>query len=767
MLRLMTCVCVPMALLLLVYNMTSYSSLVATSSGRTIVSSAAERRRAAQVSAAQRAMAQSSKQFSAHLTAAAAVEMPQDLALDPADASDPGAAAGDAAEPPEAAAAAAAEASVPTPPSPPTAVSLVVNSVVNSAIGTANAAAAVVGNVASSLAAAAGNGACKPATPDWDQRPLNYIVPVESKEWPVGCEVGAVLAGGGAALCRELARVARHREVVLTVVDSQTSMATLRAFLGAAPRQVLVAVRGGAGLEAAAAVVRGTAGAGLLPLPDDSPLAALPAVAFKYAVVRAVLAAGCGVLYADVGTSWRDGGGALGYLARDADVEVVSSAGGGFGGSFGLAHGRVVSVDDAQMGWSRYAQSLAISALSPTLFYASATAEAAAMMGGLEQLFSRGAAPPADEAYLFTREAIGPAYDGKRIAGVTVRVLGSSCFGVGQGSVAGAAPSVTSGGDGASSAASFGRTNDILSSRRFEARHQVLTKGCAKAPPEEGSPAARPLNYVVRPSEAWPPRETCEKLELSGLCDVVSRVAIGREVLAAVSNKNIFHMLTLFVNGIKAANVSNAMVVALDDATDAWLAERQVARYKKVLVSRTGSTDNHATSGLKFKILVDFLSIGCSVLLSDVDVIWLQNPFPFLYRDTDVEGMTDGWDHPTSYGYDYGSGALRVFARNSGMFYLQATHDSNRMMKRLARRMEREGTWDQTAYNEEQFYPAHGSHATVGVTSRVMNYLCNLNSKTFFRFVREDAELLAGYRPVSVHVKCVAARRAQLGPPRG
>ena len=140
------------------------------------------------------------------------------------------------------------------------------------------------------------------------------------------------------------------------------------------------------------------------------------------------------------------------------------------------------------------------------------------------------------------------------------------------------------------------------------------------------------------------------------------------------------------------------------------------------------------------------------MLLSDVDVIWLQDPFAYLYRDTDVEGMTDGWDEPTSYGYDYGSGSYRVFARNSGMFYLQATHDSNRMMKRLARRMETEGTWDQTAYNEEQFYPAHGSHATVGVTSRVMNYLCNMNSKTFFRFVREDKELLDGYRPLSMHV---------------
>ena len=77
--------------------------------------------------------------------------------------------------------------------------------------------------------------------------------------------------------------------------------------------------------------------------------------------------------------------------------------------------------------------------------------------------------------------------------------------------------------------------------------------------------------------------------------------------------------------------------------------------------------------------------------------------------------MSDGWDEPTTYGYDF-SGALRVFARNSGMFFLQATNESVNMMARLAQRMETEGTWDQTAYNEEQFYPAHDSHGAVGVS---------------------------------------------------
>jgi len=126
-------------------------------------------------------------------------------------------------------------------------------------------------------------------------------------------------------------------------------------------------------------------------------------------------------------------------------------------------------------------------------------------------------------------------------------------------------------------------------------------------------------------------------------------ICISSQVLAAVSNKNIFHMLQLYVDGIqKGAKVPNAMVVALDEPTADWckvlhvhgmhqlhvhcmctpcacalhvhvhsmcmctlhrstrvllslLQARDVAHYTKVLTSRTGSTDNHATSGLKFK----------------------------------------------------------------------------------------------------------------------------------------------------------------------
>lgn len=59
---------------------------------------------------------------------------------------------------------------------------------------------------------------------------------------------------------------------------------------------------------------------------------------------------------------------------------------------------------------------------------------------------------------------------------------------------------------------------------------------------------------------------------------------------------------------------------------------------------------NHAVSGLKFKILRHFLQLGYSVLLSDVDIVTLQNPFNHLYRDSDIEAMSDGWDNATAYG---------------------------------------------------------------------------------------------------------------------
>jgi Nucleotide-diphospho-sugar transferase len=74
-----------------------------------------------------------------------------------------------------------------------------------------------------------------------------------------------------------------------------------------------------------------------------------------------------------------------------------------------------------------------------------------------------------------------------------------------------------------------------------------------------------------------------------------------------------------------------------------------------VLSCKTSSADRSSwrrPAGLKFQILQEFLLLGYAVLLSDVDILTVQNPFHFLVRDADIEGMSDGWDAGKAYGYN-------------------------------------------------------------------------------------------------------------------
>ena len=53
--------------------------------------------------------------------------------------------------------------------------------------------------------------------------------------------------------------------------------------------------------------------------------------------------------------------------------------------------------------------------------------------------------------------------------------------------------------------------------------------------------------------------------------------------------------------------------------------------------------------------------------------------------------------------------SVRMVARNSGLFYLSATHEALRLMEVLAARMASEDVWDQSAYNMEIFRPSYGN----------------------------------------------------------
>ena len=215
-----------------------------------------------------------------------------------------------------------------------------------------------------------------------------------------------------------------------------------------------------------------------------------------------------------------------------------------------------------------------------------------------------------------------------------------------------------------------------------------LQPGCEPKTPDPNLPGPRRLDWIADPlaiaDENWP-------VNCAGhttLCDILRKTAIDREVLAAVADSHAPGIYE-FVDGIKRLGVENFMIIALDDALHARLTNQGVATYRV----NTDAQGSHKISAQKFGIIKEFVERGCSVLLTDTDVAWMRDPFPFLYRDADVESMSDGWDNSSAHGFldtvdDPAMGpdgrrrarAFRVAALNSGMWYVSATEASRRLM---------------------------------------------------------------------------------------
>ena len=175
---------------------------------------------------------------------------------------------------------------------------------------------------------------------------------------------------------------------------------------------------------------------------------------------------------------------------------------------------------------------------------------------------------------------------------------------------------------------------------------------------------------------------------------------------------------------------------------------------------KTGA--NHAISSMKYEILEEFLQLGWNVLLSDVDIVTVQDPMDFLYRDSDVEGMSDGYDDGTAYGAIYGvddasmgwsryAQGTQHMALNSGLFYLRANERTIALMQNIYKRLRKEKLWDQSVYNEEIFFLTHGPVKRAQVSVRVMEIEKFMNSKVLFKRIRNmprDQQPL----PVMVHM---------------
>ncbi|KAF2616787.1 hypothetical protein F2Q68_00040895 [Brassica cretica] len=251
------------------------------------------------------------------------------------------------------------------------------------------------------------------------------------------------------------------------------------------------------------------------------------------------------------------------------------------------------------------------------------------------------------------------------------------------------------------------------------------------------------------------------------LAKILKSIAVDKEVIVALANANVKAMLEVQIASAKRLGIKNYLVVALDDYVESFCKQNDVAYYKRDpdkdvdAVGKTGG--NHAVSCLKFRVLREFLQLGYGVLLSDVDIVFLKNPVTHLYRDSDVESMSDGHSNMTAYGFNdvfdepamgwarYAH-TMRIWVFNSGFFYLRPTVASVELLDRVAERLSKAKLWDQAVFNEELFYPSRPEYVGLHASKRVMDMYEFMNSKVLFKTVRKNEEMKKKVRPVIVHV---------------
>ncbi|KAL3722512.1 hypothetical protein ACJRO7_034824 [Eucalyptus globulus] len=199
------------------------------------------------------------------------------------------------------------------------------------------------------------------------------------------------------------------------------------------------------------------------------------------------------------------------------------------------------------------------------------------------------------------------------------------------------------------------------------------------------------------------------------LAKILEKVAVNRELVVALANSNVKELLEVWFTNIKRVGILNYLVVPLDEDIGKFYPDEDVDS-----IGRTGGSP--AVSGLKFRILREFLQLGYSVLLSDVDIVYLQNPFDHLYRDSDEESMSDGHDNRTAYGFDDVFDEPGMDWTRDGFFYIRPTIPSIELLDRVAARLSQENAWDQAVFNEELFFPSHNGYDGLHAAKRTMDF---------------------------------------------
>ena len=231
------------------------------------------------------------------------------------------------------------------------------------------------------------------------------------------------------------------------------------------------------------------------------------------------------------------------------------------------------------------------------------------------------------------------------------------------------------------------------------------------------------------------------------------------------------NILETFLQALKRIGLTNYAMVTLDDATEQFCQRfggvPSLRMALPVPTAQQGSRGANMISTLKYGLLRQMLLMEFSVLVVDLDIIFLKDPFAHLYRDADIEGSTDGFTaawaggsissvHEPRMGWGAGGLYVQFFTMNVGCAFIQPTPRAIDLMERVARRLSQAAAWDQQVFNQEAMLLSHGAYNGSKVSLRVLHFDQWVNSKVYFFSSR--SKFIPGHAvseaetPVMVHM---------------
>jgi Nucleotide-diphospho-sugar transferase len=253
----------------------------------------------------------------------------------------------------------------------------------------------------------------------------------------------------------------------------------------------------------------------------------------------------------------------------------------------------------------------------------------------------------------------------------------------------------------------------------------------------------------------------------------LDKISINKSVLMtfgdsiSASDHQQFGVLDSWVTSVKKAKIPNAFIAAYDDATITWALQRNFPAFLMPFPTNLGAATSWIAAA-KMDAIRDVLLLRFNVFFSDADILFFENPFPYLDGSFLCETQSDG------YGGDNVAwhGSSRTIPNtlihfhllpqlNFGLSYVRGTRSVARTFNHLGRMVREEPIWDQEAYSQAMLLPSTSEFSWRGRNSvrllepTVFPTTCQI--KNLF-----SKENLREMHPVAIHFNCNPPNRSKV-----